>query len=324
MAIANAVQRGSTVFVYDERNRQIFTIPAGTGPAMGSRAIPAPASTFAARTPSSPTTIAAGRFRPPLPADMAALHWLGLRPGHYVSGEPNLCGISTVATGLDEDGAAWLARLTGSAWFAGLGLRADDLLAGGAKSAAGTWDTAGADLPPGAPLIALAIDNPALADDTAVTNAVHTLGLLGRVMVTMPISDAAADLASSLQKAGAFVVTGEPGIPLGHLHHFPLRMAINPSHGQLVGIDLADALAVCRPGETATLLCCASLAEAEAAITLEPANALIAHWHVAPADWDLRRFDRILGTEARPQVYTTADRLDGVTGTLDLLLPTGT
>ncbi len=35
MAIANAVQRGSVVFVYDERNRQIFTIPAGAGPADG-------------------------------------------------------------------------------------------------------------------------------------------------------------------------------------------------------------------------------------------------------------------------------------------------
>jgi hypothetical protein len=32
MAIGNAVQRGSTVFVYDEHNRQIATMPAGSGP----------------------------------------------------------------------------------------------------------------------------------------------------------------------------------------------------------------------------------------------------------------------------------------------------
>ena len=30
--IANAVQRGSTVYVYNEKNQQIFTQPAGSGP----------------------------------------------------------------------------------------------------------------------------------------------------------------------------------------------------------------------------------------------------------------------------------------------------
>ena len=32
MAIANAVHRGSTVYVYNEKNRQIFTQSAGSGP----------------------------------------------------------------------------------------------------------------------------------------------------------------------------------------------------------------------------------------------------------------------------------------------------
>lgn len=31
MAIGNAVQRGSFVYVYDENNRQIASIPAGSG-----------------------------------------------------------------------------------------------------------------------------------------------------------------------------------------------------------------------------------------------------------------------------------------------------
>lgn len=35
MAIANAVQRGSTVYVYNEKNQQIFTQHAGTGPKDG-------------------------------------------------------------------------------------------------------------------------------------------------------------------------------------------------------------------------------------------------------------------------------------------------
>ncbi len=32
MAIANAVQRGRIVYVYDEKNRQLFTTAAGSGP----------------------------------------------------------------------------------------------------------------------------------------------------------------------------------------------------------------------------------------------------------------------------------------------------
>ena len=32
MAIGNAVQRGDFVYVYDEKNHQIFSIPAGNGP----------------------------------------------------------------------------------------------------------------------------------------------------------------------------------------------------------------------------------------------------------------------------------------------------
>jgi hypothetical protein len=32
MAIANAVERGAFVYVYDENNRQIFTQSAGSGP----------------------------------------------------------------------------------------------------------------------------------------------------------------------------------------------------------------------------------------------------------------------------------------------------
>lgn len=35
MAIANAVQRGSFVYVYNEKNQQIFAQPAGSGPKDG-------------------------------------------------------------------------------------------------------------------------------------------------------------------------------------------------------------------------------------------------------------------------------------------------
>lgn len=35
MAIANAVPRGSSIFVYDEKNRQIFSISSGSSPRDG-------------------------------------------------------------------------------------------------------------------------------------------------------------------------------------------------------------------------------------------------------------------------------------------------
>jgi hypothetical protein len=35
MAIANAIQRGSTVYVYNEKNQQICSISAGSGPKDG-------------------------------------------------------------------------------------------------------------------------------------------------------------------------------------------------------------------------------------------------------------------------------------------------
>ena len=35
MAIGNAVQRGTLVYVYDEKGRQLFSVGAGTGPKDG-------------------------------------------------------------------------------------------------------------------------------------------------------------------------------------------------------------------------------------------------------------------------------------------------
>jgi hypothetical protein len=37
MAIGNAVERGSLIYAYDEKNHQIFTVPAGSGPDDGLR-----------------------------------------------------------------------------------------------------------------------------------------------------------------------------------------------------------------------------------------------------------------------------------------------
>ena len=259
--------------------------------------------------------------------EMATAHWLGLRPQYVVPGLTPLYGICAVAVGLGRDGGAWLARLAQSSWFAGLELNAADLRAVGATASGGTWDataTTDAFLPPQAPLITLAVDNPALVDNAAAINLVCKLGALGRVFVTMPREDGAADIARSLQAAGAFIVLGATDIPLDHLHHFPLRAAIRPRYGQLAGVDLADILTTCRHGKSATLLACQNLDAAAAIMARNSNNALIGYWHAKPAEWDLLQFDRCFGTEPRPHIYTTTERLDGVTGTVDLLMPNGT
>jgi hypothetical protein len=233
--------------------------------------------------------------------------------------------VSAVAVGLNEGGAAWVSQLARSRWFAGLGLSANDLQAAEAGSAGGSWELADTNpaLPPLAPLITLAIDDPASVNVVEATSLVRTLGRLGRVLVTMPGSDHTTNLAESIRAMGAFVVRGGPETPLNHLHHFPLRAAIMARHGQLAGVDLADILSACRPGGAATLLTCSGLDEAAAILSRTPVNALIGHWHVPPADWDLYRFDQCFGAEPRPRVYTTTDRLDEESGTVDLLVPEG-
>ena len=139
----------------------------------------------------------------------AKAHWLGLRP-HYSASDRAVCryGLSAVAVGLDEGGAAWLARLARLRWFAGLDLDVNDLQAAKAGSAGGSWELADTNpaLPPQAPFITLAIDDPASVNVVEATSLVRTLGRLGRVLVTMPGGDHATDLAESLRAMGAFVV----------------------------------------------------------------------------------------------------------------------
>jgi len=138
---------------------------------------------------------------------------------------------------------------------------------------------------------------------------------------------------------GAFVVQAGLGASGNHLHHFPLRATITPRKGRLVCVDLADHLACWRPGSAADLHVIPSSFD-EAARVLSrlpvPADAGVSgtralNLHLHP-DRDARRsllveIDR-LATHCRGRflvpdgemVFTTADRMDGVTGSADLLV----
>lgn len=60
MAIGSAVQRGSYVYVYDERGRQLATVPAGHGPQTGCRATQEQPSACGGEATSTRTTKKAG------------------------------------------------------------------------------------------------------------------------------------------------------------------------------------------------------------------------------------------------------------------------
>ena len=146
----------------------------------------------------------------------------------------------------------------------------------------------------------------------------------------------------ALLDQGAFVIKAGPGIPADHLHHFPLRAAIAPRQGRLICVDLADHLACWTPGHAARLHAIPSRFD-DAARALAPlikaggtglrqAAALNLHVHLGrdhPGNVlsEIERLDThcralFLRSDGRA-VATTADRLDGKTGTADLLIGEG-
>ena len=165
-----------------------------------------------------------------------------------------------------------------------------------------------------------------------------------RIAVVVTV-EAEASLANSafereLLDQGAFVVRAGRGATGDHFHHFPLRAAVIPRRGRLACADLADYLACWRPGARANLhVIPSSFDEAALALGTLPtgtegsnASALNLHLHLdldAPGN-QLAELDRLatccreffLGPEDG-MVFTTADRLDGVTGLADLLVVHG-
>lgn len=254
-------------------------------------------------------------------------------------------GVTCLAFGIGAAGADWIARLVRSAWFAGLEPRSEDLAVAGGVSA-GCWTTPVGSIGSKGPIVAeveafvarARFPNASLAT-IAVPHAARRCRTAVIVTVEAGISPDASGFVRGLLDRGAFVVRAGLGASGDHLHHFPLRATILPRRGRLVCVDLADHLACWRPGSAADLHVIPSGFDDAARVLsrlpvpsdagVSGARALNLHLH---HDRDARRgllveIDR-LATHCRglflapdgEMVFTTADRMDDVTGSADLLV----
>ncbi len=203
---------------------------------------------------------------------------------------------------------------------------------------------------PDAPLAAVAVPRGAgpgdLATALALVSALRQRRDAGgcRIAVIVTVEAARSPGVSAFVRGllgrGAFVVHAGLGAWGDHIHHFPLRAVMLPRRGRrLVCVDLADHLAFWTPGSTADLHALPSgFDEAARVLSHLPAlgdatssqtRALNLHAHYdlgAPGNF-LTELDQLatlcrglfLGPDG-DMVFTTADRLDGVTGSADLLV----
>jgi len=203
---------------------------------------------------------------------------------------------------------------------------------------------------PNAPLATVAVPCGAGPGDLAATLALVSAlrqrrdarGCRIAVIVTVEAGlppDASAFVQGLLDR-GAFVVQAGLGVLGDHIHHFPLRAVMLPRRGRrLVCVDLADHLACWTPGSSADLHVLPSgFDEAARVLSRLPALGdatssqvcalnLHAHYDLNTPGNFLTELDQLathcrglfLGPEG-DMVFTTADRLDGVTGSADLLV----
>lgn len=187
----------------------------------------------------------------------------------------------------------------------------------------------------------------ALSRDLGPTGQVRAVGLVkalrarrdpgGSAMrVVVTLEDGAGDeaFAARLGELGAFVVRPGPGVPSSHLHHLPARILFH--HRRFICIDLVDTLLVWQPGREATLHCIpadpGTAARALDGIPVPQGGALgidLQFHHDLDLLPDSVCFDidlvandcanRLLRPDG-DRLVTTASRLDGRTGTVDLLV----
>ncbi len=202
---------------------------------------------------------------------------------------------------------------------------------------------------PKTPLATVAVSGDAGPHDQAAALAlVRTMrsqrdasGCRTAVIVTIEAGMASVSRAfvGGLLEQGAFVVQAGLGVPGDHIHHFPLRAATIPRNGRLVCVDLADHLATWCPGSMAYLLVIPSGVDEAVQVVPELAGSgdvragrvrgLNLHLHVRrDAGGDLvTKLDRLatacqallLGPTG-DLVFTTANRMDSVSGSADLLV----
>ncbi len=186
-----------------------------------------------------------------------------------------------------------------------------------------------------------------LADQAAALGLVDALRARqdpgGRALSVVVTADVASSTATDafvrrLLNKGAFVVRAGEGTGAAgdHLHHFPLRAFMDPRRGRLVCVDVADYLYIWRPGWVADLHV-VPFAGGDAGHALRgvplladgSVRALTLGFHLEPdaPDQGLVEVDRfatvcreLLLAPDEDVVFTTMDRLDGVTGSVDVLV----
>lgn len=268
-----------------------------------------------------------------------------------------------IAFGLGENGAAWLDRLALSEWFSGLMPQPDDLVAAGGAIPAGRLlvradaalcATVGIEATlariawPAAPVAAVAVSGgsgpaeqiAALGLVTALRARRDARGCRMAVVVTLegPISGKD-EFELDLLDRGAFVVRAGLAAEGDHVHHFPLRASTYPRRGRLVCVDLTDYLACWRPGSRADLhVIPLPFGPARDAIDrLAPAYGSVGALNLdllpdldGPENplAELNQLashcrERFLGEQEGNFVFTSSERLDGRTGTADLVVIAG-
>lgn len=288
------------------------------------------------------------------------LQYWSARGGREPSGlrEPEpLRGVGCLLFEFGAGDAGWLGRLARSIWFAGLEPRAEDLAPNDVPH--GSWTAPAEDDGRVAAAARSFFASAALPDAWYAAVAVPpeaspaglpaALGLvsalrerrdpLGRRLTVVVTVEAVRSLADAfvqlLLDQGAFLVRAGLGAAGDHLHHFPLRAPVTPRRGQLAGVDLADFLHTWRPGRLADLHVIPSgFDQAAQALCQIPTpaggiRALNLGFHLdldAPGN-PLVEIDQfathcrefLLGPKG-DMVFTSRDRLDGKTGSADLLV----
>jgi len=288
--------------------------------------------------------------------DAVEISWIGVRPVewalHDAFSHLPFCVVAILfEVGVGRSG--WLTGLAASDWYSGLAPRPEDLATG--EEPSGRWS-----MPSGAGEagVAALLSSSHVPDAqwwagiavTPETGAAQRPAVLGLVSALRQRRSTAGDplpvvvtlegpslddepFVSQLLERGAFVIRAGRDVGGDHLHHFPLRaFAADP---RLVCIDLFDTLSLWRPGRPATLhllpLNFEKAVQAMEDIPVPPvgAQAVDVRFHFRPdwadvqleencelADYCASRFVRDDGHYQ----YTNDRRLDGVSGSVDLLI----
>lgn len=294
--------------------------------------------------------------RPVGRVDTVEITWMGARPLDWALRDARWhlpFGVTGILFEVGVGRSGWLTRLAGSDWFSGLAPHAEDLAIG--EEPSGRWIMPPRSGEAGVASFLASSHAPqaqwwAAVAVTPETGAAHRSAVLGLVRALRQRRSQSGDplpvvvtmegpslhdepFVSQLLERGAFVIRAGRGVGGDHLHHFPLRAFA--ADARLVCIDLFDILSLWRPGRTATLhlipMHPEKAVQAMEDIPVHPvgAQAVDVRFHFR-SDWADVQLEKICGLAERCAlrfvrddgdfIYTNDRRLDGASGSADLLI----